>query len=153
MKTIWKFLAFTAIVAAVASCSKNDDSGDAVPLIVSVSNSVTSVQMSYPDMSQIVSLGWMREGDVVILRILSGNGGYTLTPRTETIGGMNESGEFVETYYTISETDMESTIDGDKIIFERIGIPDVPRGSYILSDRKGKKVIIEVPSPDWIGGL
>lgn len=86
----------------------------------------------------------------IVVKILSGNGGYTIRPKTTYYyrGGEGERS------YTISQDHVRTTIIGDSVIlFERISIPDESSGIYTVFDSEGLSIDCLIRTPGWLGGL
>lgn len=134
MKTIIIFsLAF--LTAVISGCSKNNE----VPETPTV-----PLKLSAP-------YDWVifpRVGEPVTLDILSGNGGYKITPKAyiEREAGMDEP-----IIFTVSEDYVKARIEGDKIILEMIKLFDkTDSGIYIVSDSRDQKIYLLVANPGTI---
>lgn len=135
MKTTIIFsLAF--LTAIICGCSKNNEE----PEIPTVPFDLSTTWVVFP-----------RVGEPVTLDILSGNGGYKITPYTATF---YQAGIEDPIIFTVSEDYVKARIEEDKIILEMVALFDkTPGVSYIVSDSRDQKVHLSVNNPGTLGGL
>jgi hypothetical protein len=143
------FLMLAAVASVVAGCSKGDEKSEkpAIPLVLS------ATARPLDDGRSVYTSGIFEVGETKTIEITSGNGGYTITPKTVTFYREDESAGAARTDYTISGDDVVATIEDNKIVLKRVRIPDSPAGAYIISDSRGKTAEIDIPTPGWLGEL
>lgn len=146
MNTKFFFLALAFFAIVATGCSKKHETEPVIPLTL-------SIDVDYYDIYGSPLTHFVLEKGTVDIEILSGNGGYTLTPRTDTFYRSDGKGGFISRTYTINESDVKASIEGNIITFERINVPDVPYGTYLLSDSKGEEIAIAVESQINLGWL
>ncbi len=134
-------LLLVAMAVVATGCSERDDMGrTVVPPKESVPLKL------WPD-------GFFLDiGEVGTVKILSGNGGYTITRETRTFYHTDrDTGELIREDFTISEEYVKVTLEEDGIRFERVAIPPFAYESYTISDSTGQKIKIRIWSPGWVG--
>ncbi len=96
--------------------------------------------------------GYLDIGETLTVKIISGNGGYTITPKTHTFDYTDrDTGELIREDYTISEEYVKVTLEEDNIRFEQVAIPPYSSGSYIIADSKGQQTEFRMQTLGWVG--
>ena len=134
-------LLLVAMAVVATGCSERDDMGrTVVPPKESVPLKL------WPD-------GFFLDiGEVGTVKILSGNGGYTITRETRTFYHTDrDTGELIREDFTISEEYVKVTLEEDNIRFEQVAIPPYSSGSYIIADSKGQQTEFRMQTLGWVG--
>ncbi len=109
MKNIFIFLSVISFTVAMTGCENNNgDDSNALPLVLSAAKVNLYIGID-PDGTP--------PGFTQTVEIISGNGEYTITPNTVTFYNSNGRIDF-----TISEEFVKARIEGDTIVFERVGL-------------------------------
>lgn len=137
-------LLFVVVVAAIATGCR-PESFDVIPIPeLKTPKEPAPLELSMWQLNLDV-------GETAIVKITGGNGEYSIVPNTETYTryARDPFERLDDGVFTISEKYVKTSLEGDRIRFERIALfeDEQCHGSYTVSDTSGQTFTLVILNP------